>query len=80
MKTQIIAGALAISMAATSAGAVGCISGAVVGGVAGHVAHHHALMGAAAGCVVRHEIAVHNKKKREAEARAAHQAAAPGHH
>ncbi len=64
--------ALALSGAATSAGAVGCISGAVVGGVGAHVAmHKHALLGAAAGCAVGHHMAVVAKRKRAAERSAA---------
>ena len=46
--------------------AVGCLSGATAGAVAGHVAGGHAVMGAAAGCFVGHELAV--KQDREAEA------------
>jgi hypothetical protein len=34
--------------------AKGCLKGAAVGGVVGHVAGHHAVLGAAAGCVVEH--------------------------
>jgi hypothetical protein len=46
----------ALTLAANSADAKGCIKGAVVGGVAGHYAGHHGLMGAAAGCLYgRHE-------------------------
>jgi len=36
------------------AGAKGCLKGAAVGGVVGHVAGHHAVLGAAAGCVIEH--------------------------
>jgi hypothetical protein len=32
----------------------GCLKGAAVGGVVGHVAGHHAVVGAAAGCVIEH--------------------------
>jgi hypothetical protein len=35
-------------------GAKGCLKGAAVGGVVGHVAGHHAIVGAAAGCVIEH--------------------------
>ena len=64
--------AVAASGAATSAGAVGCISGAVVGGGAAHVTmHKHALLGAAAGCAVGHHMAVMKKRKIAAERRAA---------
>jgi hypothetical protein len=55
----------------------GCVKGAVVGGVAGHVAGHHALLGAAAGCVIGHEMAV-KKKKRLAAERAARAQQAQG--
>jgi hypothetical protein len=41
----------ALTLAANSADAKGCIKGAVVGGVAGHYAGHHGLLGAAAGCL-----------------------------
>ncbi len=78
MRSRWLAGALALSMVATSAHAVGCVSGAVVGGVAGHVAHHHALLGAAAGCVVGHEMAVH-KKRKQREAREAARRRQHGH-
>lgn len=48
--------ALPLMMATTSpALAKGCIRGAAAGGVAGHyVGKGHAVMGAAAGCVVAH--------------------------
>jgi len=71
---------LAISLVlASGAGAsqAGCVTGAVVGGVAGHVAGHHALLGAAAGCVVGHEMAV-KKKRRLAAERAARAQQAQG--
>jgi hypothetical protein len=36
--------------------AKGCIKGALIGGVAGHYAGRHALLGAAAGCIIgRHQ-------------------------
>jgi hypothetical protein len=41
----------ALTLAANSADAKGCLKGAVVGGVAGHYAGHHGLLGAAAGCL-----------------------------
>jgi len=34
--------------------AKGCLKGAAVGGVVGHMAGHHAVVGAAAGCVIEH--------------------------
>jgi hypothetical protein len=49
-----------------AAHAVGCVSGAAAGAVAGHVAGGHAVVGAAGGCIVGHELAV--RKEREAEA------------
>jgi hypothetical protein len=57
---------LALGISASPAHAVGCLSGAAAGAVAGHVAGGHAVIGAAGGCVVGHELAV--KKEREAEA------------
>ncbi len=41
--------------------AKGCLKGAAVGGVVGHVAGHHAVVGAAAGCVIEH----HREKVRD---------------
>jgi hypothetical protein len=41
----------ALTLAANSAEAKGCLKGAAVGGVAGHYAGHHGLLGAAAGCL-----------------------------
>jgi hypothetical protein len=40
----------ALTLAANTADAKGCLKGAVVGGVAGHYAGHHAVLGAIAGC------------------------------
>jgi hypothetical protein len=57
---------VALGIAASPAHAVGCFSGAAAGAVAGHVAGGHAVIGAAGGCVVGHELAV--RKDREAEA------------
>jgi hypothetical protein len=42
------------------------------------MAHHHALMGAAAGCVVGHELAVHKKRRLAAERAAQRQARLQG--
>ena len=71
MKTKLIALITAVSLIGTTAvgtdANAGCVTGAVVGGVAGHLAHHHTLMGAAAGCVIGHELAVRKKKQRQAE-------------
>jgi hypothetical protein len=44
--------------------AKGCLKGAAVGGVVGHVAGRHAVVGAAAGCVIEH----HREKVKEKEA------------
>jgi outer membrane lipoprotein SlyB len=44
--------------------AKGCLKGAAVGGVVGHVAGHHAVVGAAAGCVIEH----HREKVQEKQA------------
>jgi hypothetical protein len=53
----------ALTLAAHSAEAKGCIKGAVVGGVAGHYAGHHGVLGAAAGCLYgRHEA---NKREQQ---------------
>ena len=41
----------ALTLAANSADAKGCLKGAVVGGVAGHYAVHHGVLGAVAGCI-----------------------------
>jgi hypothetical protein len=43
-----------LAMFSGIAGAKGCLKGAAVGGVVGHVAGHHAVLGAAAGCVIEH--------------------------
>jgi hypothetical protein len=45
--------------------AKGCLKGAAVGGVVGHVAGHHAVLGAAAGCVIEH----HREKVKDRAAR-----------
>jgi phage tail tape-measure protein len=55
-----------LTLAASPAQAVGCLSGATAGAIAGHMAGGHAVVGAAGGCFIGHELAV--KKKREAEA------------
>jgi uncharacterized protein YfiM (DUF2279 family) len=60
--------AACIGILPAAAGAKGCVKGAVVGGVVGHVAGHHAVLGAAAGCVIEH----HREKEK---AKAAHPAA-----
>ena len=50
MKRSVILLAAALTLAAGSADAKGCLKGAVAGGVAGHYAGHHAVIGAIAGC------------------------------
>jgi hypothetical protein len=60
MTRTLVAGALGLSLLVGGAGgadARGCVRGAVVGGVVGHFAGHHALVGAAAGCVIGHHMA-----------------------
>ena len=47
--------------------AKGCLKGAAVGGVVGHVAGHHAIVGAAAGCVIEH----HREKMKDKAAASA---------
>lgn len=58
MRSFLVAALCAASIVAVSgqAEAKGCIKGAILGGIAGHMAHH-GLMGAAAGCVVGHNLA-----------------------
>ena len=53
--------AASIAIVPTIAGAKGCLKGAAVGGVVGHVAGHHAVLGAAAGCVIEH----HREKEKD---------------
>lgn len=55
----VIAACVVIMPAVTNA--KGCLKGAAVGGVVGHVAGHHAVLGAAAGCVIEH----HREKEKE---------------
>jgi hypothetical protein len=51
MKTRtLLLAVAALTLAAGSADAKGCLKGAVVGGVAGHYAGHHGVVGAIAGC------------------------------
>lgn len=49
---RVLAACLLTLPAVTSA--KGCLKGAAVGAVAGHVAGRHAVLGAAAGCVIEH--------------------------
>jgi hypothetical protein len=64
----IIAASIAIAPTVTLA--KGCLKGAAVGGVVGHVAGHHAVLGAAAGCVIEH----HREKEKD---KAAHKNGRP---
>jgi hypothetical protein len=63
MRKCIVALAIAAPLALFSdaATAKGCLKGAAVGGVVGHVAGRHAVVGAAAGCVIEH----HREKVRD---------------
>jgi hypothetical protein len=63
----------ALSLAAPSADAKGCLKGAVVGGVAGHYAGHHGVLGAAAGCLYGR----HHAKDQERQQSQGGQAPAP---
>jgi hypothetical protein len=65
MRTGILALLMLNTLAAMPGFAVakGCLKGAAVGGVVGHVAGHHALIGAAAGCVIEH----HREKVKDKE-------------
>ena len=74
-KARIAIAAIIITATSFSAQAAGCLKGAAVGGVVGHVAGHHAVVGAAAGCVIEHhrekvkeKQAIKNEKKEAAEA------------
>jgi hypothetical protein len=56
MKALIGCAAIFFALATVqSVEAKGCLKGAAVGGAAGHLAGHHGILGAAAGCVMRHE-------------------------
>lgn len=57
--------AAVIAVLPTVGNAKGCLKGAAVGGVVGHVAGHHAVLGAAAGCVIEH----HREKAKSEAAR-----------
>ena len=47
--------------------AKGCLKGAVVGGVAGHFMHRHTVLGAVAGCVIGHHMAVTKERQEKAQ-------------
>jgi len=66
-----------LGLCASPAYALGCLSGATAGAVAGHVAGGHAVMGAAAGCLVGHELAVKRDREAEANKLIAHYETAP---
>jgi hypothetical protein len=60
----VLAIAMPLTLLSGVGSAKGCLKGAAVGGVVGHVAGHHAVVGAAAGCVIEH----HREKVRDREA------------
>ena len=60
----VIAGSMAFASAAE---AKGCLKGAVVGGVAGHFMHRHTVLGAVAGCVIGHHMAVTKERQEKAQ-------------
>jgi len=60
----VLAIAAPLGMLPGAGSAKGCLKGAAVGGVVGHVAGHHALIGAAAGCVIEH----HREKMKDKDA------------
>jgi len=55
----------ALTLAANSADAKGCLKGAVVGGVAGHYAGHHGVLGAIAGCAYGHHHAKEQARQQQ---------------
>jgi hypothetical protein len=67
MKTRaLLVAVAALTLAAGSADAKGCLKGAVVGGVAGHYAGHHGVLGAAAGCLYgRHRAKEQDRQQTE---------------
>ena len=74
-----IAAAALIAVLPGVGSAKGCLKGAAVGGVVGHVAGHHAVLGAAAGCVVGHHRAkVQDREAAQAAQRPPASAPAPG--
>jgi hypothetical protein len=68
--TACLAICLGLALLPATGYAKGCLKGAAVGGVVGHVAGHHAVVGAAAGCVIEH----HREKVKDKEARQSAQA------
>lgn len=76
--TLIAVGCFAgLGVSALPAHALGCVSGAAAGAVAGHVAGGHAVIGAATGCFVGHELAVKRDREAEANKLIAHYETAP---
>jgi hypothetical protein len=66
--TAVLFAVAALTLAANSAEAKGCIKGAVVGGVAGHYAGHHGVLGAAAGCLYgRHEASKREQQQQQTQ-------------
>lgn len=63
--TACLAICVCLAVLPTMGSAKGCLKGAAVGGVVGHVAGHHAVLGAAAGCVIEH----HREKVKDKAAR-----------
>jgi outer membrane lipoprotein SlyB len=57
----------ALTLAANSAEAKGCLKGAAVGGVAGHYAGHHGLLGAAAGCLYGRHHAKEQERQQQGQ-------------
>ena len=66
MQKFVVPIALAISLMSGTAEAKGCLKGAVVGGVAGHFMHRHTVLGAVAGCVIGHHMAVTKERQEKA--------------
>jgi outer membrane lipoprotein SlyB len=69
-KIAVLVVAASLSLAPLSAAnAKGCLKGAAVGAVAGHFVHRHTVLGAVAGCVIGHHMAV----KKEQQEKTQHQ-------
>jgi hypothetical protein len=69
-KALVVGILAAVAGIAGEANAAGCLKGAAVGGVGGHfVGKGHAVVGAAGGCIVGHDMAA-KKAKEDAAARA----------
>jgi hypothetical protein len=78
-KLQVSIAAVAlIALLPGMGSAKGCLKGAAVGGVVGHVAGHHAVLGAAAGCMVgHHQAAVRDREAAQAAKRPSNTAPPP---